>query len=1758
MRISCRASAIAAIGIVAASLLVHPELASGNCNVIPGRVNSFRGALGEIDRPFAMPGDFVSLTVRQEVCDGGSLGVADHDGSGGITADDVLVTVLFEPPQDGPRNAVVIASDCAAIATKLASCEAQLDGAARCVNEAGPGLVATHDSVRDMVRFRFPDTDEFVGAPGDDRTLAGPATIAVTPSNLPLPCAMLTANRCAAAGGLVACVDQLYPIDGTCSTSSVDAQFGHFVGLPPPNDYKGVCETPGTPCDGDSVEVRLTTDADGNALVPFDYRGVLVRLEGIPVPRLVRGSTLLDVFAGGAVDPLRISGTSFLSSFSPEGHPLPPIFTPLWNRGQTSLLGSVDAPLGVFRISRRGSTLQQCTAGANTGLPCNTASECPGSACGAASCHGGANHGLVCTSDAHCAGSECGPSLFELRDRYVDGAGPVVVAPTEFTIGVDRAVPIDGQQETDQLFVFTASEAIENETLNGDADGTDLVITLRDRTSGAVVPIGSAGRPARAVTTIRELPFHYPAMASEGDLVAFLEPEPHEGDCATASCDGNANGAVFDTLLRVYRVEAGNASPIGPGVPLAADAEPLVDGRPIAISAGRVFFRLSEAASAQQTTRRVSVGAGGVQANARSDAPDLSPDGRFVAFQSAASNLVAGDTNAATDVFVRDLVTGTNQRVNLTATGGQNSGADTITISRDARHAAFFTEGYLVRRDRVSGDTDYLASGSLSDATISADGSAVAFTTSSDNVLPLAEYLCDELDCSTAPASFFPPCPCDRNGLDDVYVFDSDAPSNQQATLASVAANGFEPGDGSFGSFQPSLSADGSRVAFVSSSSNLTPQGGNGWASVFVRDRAARSTVRADVSSDDSPGNFAPLNPRHRPLLSADGTIVAFEVYTPFVSEDTDFLSDAYVRELSDGVTELARVAYDVQASSAAWFSQLAAPTSLSSTGRYVGVASRLHPRCVLSIDSFCRASGYVFDRLTGLTALVALTDQDLPGPGFSPFFSTQEPVTRPLVADDGRTVVFADASSEWVAGDTNSASDVFVRGPDPSDTGTDWTGNGGHAETLLAVLEPGTGALHVLCPADEVALAAGGAVYARPEAAGAAPGCPGGDLNGDGDTLDRVAHLSTDGATSNNLELAVDGLAMSESWIAALASEAGEGTSLNGDADLLDRVVAVSPVAGAGASSWTLLGRAADAIEIQGSMLAFAVPESAQGADLNGDGDRADRVLHAFDASAPLAGGNPLNTQQPVVEFVLGAELLAFRTREGDLCDARAGAVTLSNCAAAPPGCSTPASCDRNGDGDCCDAVMQTYVPGGLVANTGQAASPCDLEEWACTPGAPYRVTGSTVTFLTLESQQGGHDLNGDLDEGGGNDLVQQVVNAASTGTPARTLGMVMEGLCADSGAPCTTDSQCDCVNCCFVPPGVCVDDNGVPCDASGGCEIYPDRVCGPRFTCIRPEAHGSCGWDADCGPSRTCIPSDVVVQRLVDPVAGSASGAGDQVFVSAGACFEDLGASCTTSADCNPAGQHHGAFCDAGSCRREHGACATAADCPVGVCSLASLRTATAADSDGDALADPIDDCPSVANADQSDSDADGIGDACDLQTCGNAVREGEPADPGEEECDDGNRTAGDGCDASCQLEAPDCSDGVDNDGDGLVDHPSDPGCWGPLGTTESPPCSDLLDNDGDGRIDHPADPGCFDAGWGTENPACQDGIDNDAQPGTDFDGGAAANGDVPLDAPDPDCVGRPYREFERSVWCGLGAELVILLPAIGWRSRRWRRRA
>lgn len=425
-------------------------------------------------------------------------------------------------------------------------------------------------------------------------------------------------------------------------------------------------------------------------------------------------------------------------------------------------------------------------------------------------------------------------------------------------------------------------------------------------------------------------------------------------------------------------------------------------------------------------TERLSVDSSGTQADFYSYNPSISADGRYVAFYSEASNLVPGDTNLKVDIFVRDRLTGTTERVSVSSEGTQaNSDSFYPSISADGRYVAFVTiadnlvpgdtngETDVFVRDRQTGTTE-LVSVSILEGTqanshsyspsISADGRYVAFESDADN---LVMY--------------------DTNGMRDVFVRDRQTLITRRVSVNSsgTQGNGY--------SYDPSISADGRFVAFESQASNLVLGDSNEMPDVFVRDRDtdndgifdeinAVSTERVSVSSG---GEGEGGVPGMHPSISADGRYVAFKSEAGnLVPDDTNGTGDIFVRDRQTGTTERISVNSSGEQSNGWSFSP-----SISADGRYVTFISNDPDLAPGGMGGMGDANNvYVRDRLTGITERVSVSWS-----GEQANSDSQSP----SISGNGRHVAFASSANNLVPDDdTNESYDIFVR-----DRGYVWRG---------------------------------------------------------------------------------------------------------------------------------------------------------------------------------------------------------------------------------------------------------------------------------------------------------------------------------------------------------------------------------------------------------------------------------------------------------------------------------------------------------------------------------------------------------------------------------------------------------------------------------------------------------------------------------------------------------------------------------------------
>ena len=365
---------------------------------------------------------------------------------------------------------------------------------------------------------------------------------------------------------------------------------------------------------------------------------------------------------------------------------------------------------------------------------------------------------------------------------------------------------------------------------------------VRDRQTGRTmrVSVDSSGREAKAGEDLHG-GSSAEAISADGRYVVF------RSDAANlVPRDTNGCLDVFVRDLKTGRTERvsvsstglegnsgslfGSISANGRYVVLTSDASNLVPRD--TNGASDIFIRDRRTGR----TSRVSIAGRGRQGNNWSGGAAISAYGRFVAFTSAASNLVARDTNSLPDVFVRDRKLGRTTRVSVTSSGKQgrgrrySNGANAPSISADGRYVAFHSDmANLVRGD--------------------------------------------------------------RNRVFDIFVHDRVTGRTQRV---SVSSRGAEANAESLG--PPSLSPNGRYVAFTSLATNLVPHDRNEITDLFVRDLRTSRTILASLGSAGRQGNDSSSNAAA--AFSADNRYLAFSSWASnLVAGDTNPVSDAFVRD---------------------------------------------------------------------------------------------------------------------------------------------------------------------------------------------------------------------------------------------------------------------------------------------------------------------------------------------------------------------------------------------------------------------------------------------------------------------------------------------------------------------------------------------------------------------------------------------------------------------------------------------------------------------------------------------------------------------------------------------------------------------------------------------------------------------------------------------------------------------------------------------
>ena len=383
---------------------------------------------------------------------------------------------------------------------------------------------------------------------------------------------------------------------------------------------------------------------------------------------------------------------------------------------------------------------------------------------------------------------------------------------------------------------FVVFGSISQDLVPGDPNGLRSEVYVRDRTNAttALVSVGHDGSRVAGNS-------YAPTVSANGRYVSF------SSDGATldpADTDQQRDVFVRDLATNSTRLVSLSSEEVPGDRP---------SGTPSSISASGRYVVFESSASnlvdddlnrdtdlfvrdlVAGTTSRVSLSSSEAEGNATSIDPTISSDGRYVAFESVATNLVPGDTNFRWDYFVRDRATGTTERVSVSSSEAQanqdaccNGGVP--AISANGRYVAFTSEASnlvagdtnktadVFVRDRVNGTTRRVSvrsngaqqlgarESSVERVSMSSDGRYIAFTSAAGNLVS-----------------------GDTNQVEDVFVHDR---VNRTTHRVSLTARGAQTRGGHSG--ESALSPDARHMAFVSLASNLVPADTNGRTDVFV------------------------------------------------------------------------------------------------------------------------------------------------------------------------------------------------------------------------------------------------------------------------------------------------------------------------------------------------------------------------------------------------------------------------------------------------------------------------------------------------------------------------------------------------------------------------------------------------------------------------------------------------------------------------------------------------------------------------------------------------------------------------------------------------------------------------------------------------------------------------------------------------------------------------------------------------------------
>ncbi len=401
-------------------------------------------------------------------------------------------------------------------------------------------------------------------------------------------------------------------------------------------------------------------------------------------------------------------------------------------------------------------------------------------------------------------------------------------------------------------------------------------------------------------------------------------------------------------------------------------------------------------------TSRVSIGDVDQEADANSINASVSADGRFVVFDTIATNLVANDNNTAWDIYLRDRLDGTTTRISTTPTGDDSDGASIDPVISDDGTSIVFSSSAT---NLVSNDSNSVAdifrfdmlTGELTRISTGINSGEANDDSDAPDVSATGRYIVYESNANNLVAE------PDTNGVTDIYFYDT-----QTGVTELISINSDEQ-QGNGISRNPSISDDGRFVAFESHSDNLVGNDTNGVVDIFLRDRLNGETVRVNVSNENMETN----NDSVTPVISGNGSVVAFRsIANNLVAGDTNDVRDIFIRDLTTNTTSRVSISTTGQESNGTSFSS----PDIDANGRYIVFYSAADN--LVEGDDNAAWDVFLHDRELNETVRVSV-NSDGEQANASSFV--------PAISAGGQYVVFGSGATNLATQDNNQSWDIFT-----------------------------------------------------------------------------------------------------------------------------------------------------------------------------------------------------------------------------------------------------------------------------------------------------------------------------------------------------------------------------------------------------------------------------------------------------------------------------------------------------------------------------------------------------------------------------------------------------------------------------------------------------------------------------------------------------------------------------------------------------------